>query len=138
MNAWQQANQAFQKGGGAAIFLTRWLLTSIAIPTNWVAGGCGYRFDRFLLYDLLGEATWIALFGGLGYWFGSQWEVVQQFLSDFGGLAMGVALLVAGIYLGIKGLSRRRASRSTKEIYDVYQDQSVCRPGHLRWIPGGF
>jgi membrane protein DedA with SNARE-associated domain len=123
-NAWQQANQAFEKGGGMAVYLTRWLLTSMAIPTNLAAGGCGYRFDRFLLFDVCGEATWIVLFGGLGYWFGSQWELVQQFLSDFSGLALGLAVLGAGVYLAAKSFSRRRKP-SFKEISNVYQNQPV-------------
>lgn len=72
--AWQRAIQSFRTGGGAAIYLTRWLFTSVAVPTNLVVGGSGYRFDRFLLLDLLGELTWMAVFGGLGYWLGSGWD----------------------------------------------------------------
>ncbi len=138
LKGWQQADRVFKKGGGVTIYLTRWLLTSIAIPTNLVAGGCGYRFDRFLLFDFLGETTWIALFGGLGYWLGSQWELAGQLLSDFGSLALGLMVLSAGIYLGTKSLYRRRTHLSSKEINNVYQNQPVYRSGYLRWIPGSF
>ena len=101
---WQRANQSFINRGGAAIYLTRWLFTSIAIPTNWVAGSSGYRFDRFLLYDLVGEATWIVLFGSLGYWLGSQWELASQYLSEFSVPLLGLAVAVVGSYLGIRKL----------------------------------
>ena len=41
--------------------------------------------------------TWLVLYGGLGYWFGGQWELVYDFVSNFGGLALGVVLLGAGV-----------------------------------------
>jgi membrane protein DedA with SNARE-associated domain len=95
--AWINASQSFQNNAGWAIYLTRWLITAIAIPTNLIAGGSGYKLSRFLLYDLIGEFTWIALYGGLGYWFGSEWELVYDFISNFGGLVLGIALLGFGI-----------------------------------------
>ncbi|MBV5267036.1 MAG: VTT domain-containing protein, partial [Burkholderiaceae bacterium] len=87
--AWINASESFQKRAGLAIFLTRWLVTAVAIPTNLIAGGSGYKFSHFLLYDAVGELTWILLYGGLGYWFGSQWELVYDFISNFGGLILG-------------------------------------------------
>jgi membrane protein DedA with SNARE-associated domain len=80
-----------------AIYLTRWLVTAIAIPTNWIAGGSGYKFSRFMFYDISGELTWLVLYGGLGYWFGSQWELVYEFISNFGGLSLGVILFGFGV-----------------------------------------
>ncbi len=94
---WINASQSFHKSAGLAIFLTRWLITAIAIPTNLIAGGSGYKFSHFLLYDIMGELTWIVLYGGLGYWFGSQWELVYDFISNFGGLALGMVLFGFGI-----------------------------------------
>jgi len=90
--AWTNASNSFQKRAGLAVFLTRWLITAIAIPTNLIAGGSGYKFSRFLLYDVIGELTWIVLYGGLGYWFGSQWELVYDFISNFGGLILGLVI----------------------------------------------
>ena len=47
------------------------------------------------MYDLVGEAIWIFGYGGLGYLFGTQWEVVSDFISNFGGLMFGLVVLVA-------------------------------------------
>jgi membrane-associated protein len=94
---WINASQSFQNNAGWAIFLTRWLVTAIAIPTNLIAGGSGYKFSRFLIYDISGELTWIALYGGLGYWFGSEWELVYEFISNFGGLVLGLVIIGFGI-----------------------------------------
>jgi membrane protein DedA with SNARE-associated domain len=94
---WINASTSFQKRAGLAIFLTRWLVTAVAIPTNLIAGGSGYKFSHFLAYDVIGELTWILLYGGLGYLFGSQWELVYEFISNFGGLILGLFILGFGI-----------------------------------------
>jgi membrane protein DedA with SNARE-associated domain len=39
------------------------------------------------------------LYGGLGYAFGSQWELISDFISDFSGLLVGLLILGAGLYL---------------------------------------
>jgi membrane-associated protein len=101
-SVWQKAQETFQQRGGLAIYLTRFLLTPLAVPTNLIAGGSGYFLGRFLFYDIAGELTWIILYGGLGYIFGSQWEAVSQFISDFSGLLVGVVALGAGIYIWLR------------------------------------
>ena len=104
---WKNARDTFDSRGGMAVYLTRFLITALAVPTNLIAGGSGIRFRRFMTYDTFGELTWILLYGGLGYWFGSQWEVVSDFVSNFGWFLLGLTLLVAGIYLGTLRMKRR-------------------------------
>jgi membrane-associated protein len=95
--AWISASNSFQTSAGWAVFLTRWLITAVAIPTNLIAGGSGYKFSHFLFYDIIGEIFWILLYGGLGYLFGSQWELVYDFISNFGGLILGLVIIGFGI-----------------------------------------
>lgn len=95
--AWINASESFQNNAGWAIYLTRWLITAIAIPTNLIAGSSGYKFSRFLIYDVSGELTWLVVYGGLGYWFSSQWELVYDFISNFGGLILGLVIFSFGI-----------------------------------------
>jgi membrane protein DedA with SNARE-associated domain len=101
-SAWKSARDWFGRRAGLAIYLTRFLITSLAIPTNLIAGGSGIRFRRFLTWDILGEITWIVLYGGLGYWFGSQWEVLGNFISNFGGLLLGLFLFGIGTWVAVK------------------------------------
>lgn len=101
---WRSAEAAFERRAGLAIYLTRFLITALAVPTNLIAGGSGILFRRFMIYDSLGELTWIILYGGLGYLFGSQWEVVSEFISNFGGLILGLLILGFGIWLARKRL----------------------------------
>jgi membrane-associated protein len=107
--AWLQAQLAFANKGGLAIYFTRFLVTAIALPVNLIAGGSGYRYIQFLLYDVMGEATWIGVYGGLGYIFGSQWELISDFLGDFGGLVLGLVILGAGIYFWRRHYAKRLA-----------------------------
>jgi len=105
--AWRSARDTFDSRAGMAVYLTRFLITALAVPTNLIAGGSGIRFRRFMTYDTLGEMTWILLYGGLGFWFGSQWEVVSDIISNFGGLVLGLVLLIGGIWLGTRHLKKR-------------------------------
>jgi membrane protein DedA with SNARE-associated domain len=104
---WKNAREAFDERAGLAVYLTRFLITALAVPTNLIAGGSGIKFRRFMVYDFLGEFTWIVLYGGLGYWFGSQWEIVSDFVSNFGGLIFGLIVLIAGIVLATRWLRAR-------------------------------
>ena len=101
---WAQAEKSFQNWGGMSVFLTRFLITGIAVPVNLLAGTGSFPFKRFLMYDLTGEAIWIFGYGGLGYLFGTQWEVVSEFISNFGGLMLGLVVLVAGFLLAMRRL----------------------------------
>lgn len=97
--AWKSARALFDRRGGIAIFLTRWLLTAVALPTTLIAGSSGYHFKKFFAFAMLGELTWVLLYGGLGYAFGSQWELISDFISNFSGFALGAVVLGVGIYL---------------------------------------
>ncbi|MCP4359029.1 MAG: DedA family protein [Chloroflexi bacterium] len=99
---WQKARDYFERRGGIAIYLTRWLVTPLAIPTNLIAGSSGYPFLKFLLFDIAGEVTWIALYGGLGYTFGDQWELISEFISNFSGLIVSLLAIGAGVYLIVR------------------------------------
>lgn len=106
--AWINASGSFRKSAGLAIYLTRWLVTAVAIPTNLIAGGSDYKFPHFLLYDVSGEITWLVLYGGLGYWFGSEWELVYDFISNFGGLILGLVIIGFGIRQAWNWQERRK------------------------------
>lgn len=109
--AWRNAQKSFDSRAGLAIYLTRFLITALAVPTNLIAGGSGIKFRRFMAYDTFGELTWIILYGGLGYIFGSEWELVSDFISNFGGLILGIVILGVGAWLGLR---RRRIIENEK------------------------
>lgn len=94
---WIQAEESFQKWGALSVFFSRFLVTAIALPVNLLSGTTRFAFQKFFMYDVLGEMVWIFGYGGLGYLFGSQWEVVNEFLSNFGGVILGLVFFIFGI-----------------------------------------
>jgi membrane protein DedA with SNARE-associated domain len=106
---WAKTRTVFVRNSRLAVFLTRFLITPAAFPVNLMAGvGCKYAL--FFLTSLAGQSIWIAVYGGLGYFFGSQWELISQFLSDLGGFALGIAILAICIVIlrRLTGASRKR------------------------------
>jgi len=101
-SVWVQAEQSFRRWGGMSIFFSRFLVTAIAIPVNLLAGTGDFSYRRFIMFDIAGETIWILGFGGLGYLFSNEWELVGDFLSNFGGLMLGILILGLGIWLAIR------------------------------------
>ena len=110
--AWKNAHGLFERRGGVAIFLTRWLLTALALPVTLIAGSSGYTFKKFFTFAVLGELTWVLIYGGLGYAFGSQWELISDFISNFSGFALGALALGVGIYLLVHFNKKNAAQNS--------------------------
>jgi membrane protein DedA with SNARE-associated domain len=96
---WIKAQSTFDRGSGVAVFITRFLLTALAVPVNLMAGSSKLRFRSFLFYVIAGEAMWIILYGGLGYFFSSQWTLINSLVGDFGGLVLILTAVGFGIYL---------------------------------------
>jgi len=99
---WIKAEESFNRWGGTSVLLTRFLITGIAVPVNLLAGTSKFPFRQFFFYDLLGEAIWIFGYGGLGYLFGTQWVVISDLLENISGFLLGLVILAAGVYLGIR------------------------------------
>jgi membrane protein DedA with SNARE-associated domain len=101
---WVRAEARFHRNGWLAIYITRFLLTPLAVPTNLIAGGSGFPFRRFLLLTLAGTLTFLLLFGGTGYAFGRQWRAVGEFVTNYWGWLVAATTVSIVIYL----LVRRR------------------------------
>jgi membrane protein DedA with SNARE-associated domain len=100
--AWLRAEAVFARHASLAIYLTRCVLTPIAVPTNLIAGSSAYPAGRFVVYDAAGELTWLLGYGALGYLFGSQWEYISDLVSNFSGLLVGLLIAGAGVYALIR------------------------------------
>lgn len=109
--AWRSARVFFRRRGPTAVFLTRWMFTPLALPTNLIAGGSGCRFRRFLVADIAGEAFWLLLFGGIGFLLGGNWELVSSVIGDLGGFLSGLVLVAVGVLL-----LRRRKRRAHDRV----------------------
>jgi membrane-associated protein len=91
---------------GAAIFFSRWLLTPLGPMLNLTAGLTNYSWPRFFLYDVIGEALWVALYVLMGKFFSDHVQEMGELLGDFVWMIVGLLLAVV---LGWKLLQYFRA-----------------------------
>lgn len=75
--AWANAQQRFVRQPGITIFLTRFLITPLGIPTTLIAGSSRYPYYDFLGPAVCGNLMWLAVYGLPGYLLGSGWPIVQ-------------------------------------------------------------
>ena len=101
---WNRALARFQRRAGLAVYVTRFVFTTLDVPINLIAGSSHYPWQRFLLATLAGRATWLVLFGGLGYIAGSQWRNASRLIDEYS-LYLAIAILVV---LAVALLYRRR------------------------------
>jgi membrane-associated protein len=120
---WQRAQATINRQGGWAVLLTRFWLTPLAPAINVIAGS-RYPYRRFLIFDLSGELLWVLLYGGLGYLFAGQWQLVSQTVGDFSGVSFALVILAGVVYfLAQRRFEKRRQLENT-------QNQAKALPGN--------
>jgi membrane-associated protein len=85
----------FERWGGILVLATRIILRGLALPTNLIAGGVGYPVRRFFGFVVLGQGIWATGLVSIGFWYGSNWRVVAEYLD--GAFAPLTSLAVAAI-----------------------------------------
>lgn len=110
-----RAQAYFQRRGGWAIFLTRFLFSALGGVTNVLAGSEIYPYRRFLPVDFAGEAVGATIFLTLGYFFGASWEAVGDVLGAISLLAFAVLAVIFLIVYLIRLLRQTRAERAARE-----------------------
>jgi len=93
--------------GGPGVFFSRCLVSPLGPYVNLTAGATGLSWPRFLIWDILGEITWVLLYLGLGYLFASQLTAISNILLNLSGL---LAALVVTLGLGLALLRALRHS----------------------------
>jgi membrane-associated protein len=100
--AWRRARNRFHRNGDLAIFITRFLLTPLAVPTNLIAGISHYPYRRFLTYTVAGTLVFLIFFGGLGYAFSKHWQAVGEFVTSYSEWIIGLTIAGVVIYLLVR------------------------------------
>ena len=102
----EEAEAWLKRREGLGVFLSRWLLTPLGPVVNLTAGATEYPWPRFLVYDLLGEALWVALYVLLGRFFSDRVQALSDLLGD---LTWAVVALAAAVVLGVLLFKHLRA-----------------------------
>ena len=105
----QKAEAFFKSWSGAGIFLSRWLVTGLGPWVNVTSGIAAYPWQRFLLWDMLGEILWVVLYVIVGYIFSDR---VQAVADIAGSLTWVIVGLLVAVILGWKLVQYVRADSS--------------------------
>ncbi len=91
------ARDQIQKHGPATVFWARYIfgLRTIAGP---VADALGMEWKRFLLYNLLGAATWVSAIALSGYVFAKKFHTLLGFFEKASWI-IGIGIFVIGYIL---------------------------------------
>ncbi len=98
-----KSTEAFMDRHGAmCVFLTRWLITPLGVPVNFIAGIHQYSFRKFLFWAIAGELLWSGLYIYLGYYFGANWQSIANYISKTPELLAAAIIGVSLIFIGIR------------------------------------
>ena len=112
---------------GLAVFAIIFGLVTLKAGGSTLFGGAAARaaaghYVPFVLwfnslagfaYVLAGRATWVLLYGTIGYVLGSQWELASEFVGRYTAwLGLALVVILAGAYL----IRRRGGLRSLSKV----------------------
>jgi membrane-associated protein len=132
-----QSRLYFQKRGGWAIFLSRFLFSALGGPINLLAGAELYPYRRFLAYDASGEALGVCIPLTLGFIFGASWEAIGDML---GGTSIFIVTVLIAFYLTIQLIKLARRLKMAAYIQSPrtlhYKDApGTIAPGKTDTLP---
>jgi membrane-associated protein len=107
-----KAHEFFEKHGGKAIFLARFVpIIRTFVP--FVAGAGAMSYGKFVVYNVIGAITWVGLFDILGYFFGNIPAVEEHFSLVVIGII--VVSLVPAVSEFIKARADIKKAEAAKE-----------------------
>lgn len=89
-----RARGFLDRRGMTAIFLSRWLISPLGPPMNYVAGAAHLSLPRFAVASLAGELVWSTLHVSIGHLFGRQFREVESAALKAIGVGVALGLLV--------------------------------------------
>ena len=98
----------FARYGAPSLILAKFL-PALDILSAPLAGALGIGAVPFVLWSAAGALLWLAVFGGLGYLFGTH---IGALIEELGGTLGLVVVGLLAAYAGWKVLERRRALRT--------------------------
>lgn len=88
----QKAHDFYEKHGGRAILLARWVpIVRTFVPV--VAGVAGMRYRDFAMYNIVGGASWILSMTLVGYVLGNQFPALVQHIEKVILVVIALSLL---------------------------------------------
>ncbi len=108
-----KATAFFERHGGKIITIARFI-EGLRQANGIIAGISGLHWARFLAFNAIGAALWVAVWASVGYFSGSHINAIYHEATRYSTyLAIAVGVLVLG-YLA-RRLWRRRAARARRQ-----------------------
>ena len=105
------AENFFNRHGGKVVMVARFI--EIFRQLNGiVAGISGMRWRSFLLFNTIGAALWVGVWGGVGYFFGNKLNVIMPVFKRFEIYFIIVVAVIVLILIARHFLTRRREAGS--------------------------
>ena len=86
----KEAEALTKRWSGAGIFLSRWLVTALGPWVNVASGIAAYPWQRFLLWDVLGQVLWVVIYVGIGYAFSNRVQAIAEILGNLTWVIVGL------------------------------------------------
>lgn len=91
-----RAKDLLERRGGAAVFLSRWLVSALGPYVNFAAGAANQPWLVFTVWGVLGELVWVTLYLGVGYYFAGNLEAASSMAVELLGM-LAAGTLAAGL-----------------------------------------
>ncbi len=108
----EKSERYFVKYGGISTFLGR-LLPAIRQLISLPAGFVRMKFGPFVFFTLLGSTFWVCVLAALGYFFGANQELFEQYYSEVALVLIALVISIASVYAFIKMRARKRIITTT-------------------------
>ncbi len=110
VESFDRAMELFERRGGIIVFVAR-LLPLVHGVVSIPAGVARMNIPAFLFYTALGAAGWIVPLTLLGYWLGSNWEQVLNWIDIY----QNIIYVLAALFIVYTIYRRWRARRTQAE-----------------------
>ena len=111
----ERSRAYFNRRGGWAVFLTRFLFSALGSITNLLAGTELFPYRHFLVADIPGEALGAVIPLSLGFIFAASWDAVGDLVGAISLLALALLVVIFLIYRLVKMAKDVKAAESKPE-----------------------
>lgn len=103
-----------ERYGQTSLIITRFPLSGLGPPMNFLTGLTGYGYGRFLVAIVPGEFLWTAFNLGLGYWFGDAWEIAGNTVNQYLLWILSISALAFVLWLLIRTIQKHNHPKTPK------------------------
>jgi membrane protein DedA with SNARE-associated domain len=104
----EKATSFFERHGGKIIIVARFI-EGLRQANGIIAGISGLRWTRFLVFNAIGAALWVAVWTSVGYFSGSHIDTIYADATRYDKYLVVALVLVLAAYVALR--MRRRSAR---------------------------